>query len=60
MKRHGIGYVFLGRELGGKPRDPGFPIDDSARFAVSGKSAGFRTGLDRLPSQATRIFQELC
>ncbi|HSB77471.1 MAG TPA: hypothetical protein VLM91_01690 [Candidatus Methylomirabilis sp.] len=60
MKRHGIGHVFLGKELGGKPRDPGFPAEDSARFAVIGKTAGFRAGLDRLLSQATRIFQELC
>lgn len=54
IKKHGMGYVFLGRELGGKPRDPGFPADDSARFVVIGKSAGFRAGLDRLLSEAKR------
>lgn len=54
LKKHGIGYVFLGRELGGKPRDPGFPADDKTRFAMIGKSESFRAGLERLLREAKR------
>jgi uncharacterized protein (DUF488 family) len=54
LKKHGIGYSHLGKELGGKPSDPGFPADDKARFAMIGKSESFRAGLDRLLKEAKR------
>ena len=53
LKKHGIGYIFLGRELGGKPRDPAFPADDKTRFAMLGKSESFR-GSASLASRVTR------
>lgn len=45
----GLQYVFLGRELGGRPRD-GAAYDDEghARYDVMAGSGEFRAGLDRL------------
>jgi len=44
----GIVYLYLGDSLGGKPREPGFPADDAARFALIAKGERFRVGLERL------------
>jgi uncharacterized protein (DUF488 family) len=49
---HGIAYLFLGNQLGGKPRDADYPADDAARFALIGKSERFRNGLERLLGEA--------
>jgi uncharacterized protein (DUF488 family) len=54
LKQRGIGYLFLGKELGGKPTDPGFPTDDRSRFAMIAKSEWFRAGLERLLEEAKR------
>jgi len=54
LKTCGIGYLFLGKELGGKPTDPGFPTDGRARFAMIAKSERFRAGLERLLEEAKR------
>ena len=44
----GIAYRYLGDSLGGKPREPGYPADDAARFARIAKGDRFRAGLERL------------
>jgi len=43
-----VGYLYLGERLGGKPREPGYPADDAARFAAIAEGERFRAGLDRL------------
>lgn len=48
LEAAGVGYVYLGESLGGKPREPGYPPDDAARFAVIAAGDRFRAGLDRL------------
>jgi uncharacterized protein (DUF488 family) len=48
LDAQGIGYLYLGASLGGKPREPGYPADDAARFALIAADEGFRTGLERL------------
>jgi uncharacterized protein (DUF488 family) len=52
LEAQGIAYVFLGNELGGKPRDGNFPADDGERFALIGKTERFRSGLERLLEEA--------
>ena len=48
LEADGIGYLYLGEWLGGKPREPGDPTDDAARFASIAAGDRFRAGLDRL------------
>ena len=48
VEREGIVYLYLGRALGGKPKERGYPIDASARFAVIAATPEFRAGLARL------------
>jgi uncharacterized protein (DUF488 family) len=48
LEAQGIAYLFLGNDLGGKPRDSSYPADDGARFALMAKSERFRSGLERL------------
>ena len=52
LKQHGIGYLYFGKEPGGKPREPGLPVDETARFAMIGKTEGFQAGLERLLREA--------
>ncbi len=54
LEERGIAYLYLGRELGGKPTDPHLPADDAARFALIAKSERFRIGLERLIEEAGR------
>ena len=52
LEAQGIAYLFLGNELGGKPRGGDYPADDRARFALMAKSERFRSGLERLLEEA--------
>ena len=52
LEARGVAYLFLGNELGGKPRDGDYPADDGARFALIAKSERFRTGLEHLLEEA--------
>jgi uncharacterized protein (DUF488 family) len=52
LEAQGIAYLFLGDELGGKPREGDYPADDGTRFALLAKSERFRTGLERLLEKA--------
>jgi uncharacterized protein (DUF488 family) len=51
LGERGIAYLYLGEELGGKPREPGLPADDAARFSLIAKGARFQSGLERLLSE---------
>jgi len=48
LEERGIAFLYLGDLLGGKPREPGYPADDAARFALIAKGERFRVGLERL------------
>ncbi|HSB70607.1 MAG TPA: DUF488 domain-containing protein [Candidatus Methylomirabilis sp.] len=54
LRKHGLDYLFLGKELGGKPDDPGLPTDPEARHAEIAGREGFRAGLERLLEEARR------
>lgn len=61
LGEHGIAYLDLGHALGGRPRDPGYPAEDAARFAAIAGSARFRAGLERLLAEArTRCTAIMC
>ncbi|HEY4265119.1 MAG TPA: DUF488 domain-containing protein [Micropepsaceae bacterium] len=48
LAERGIAYVFLGRELGGRPKDPAFLRDGRPDYAAMARSEGFRTGIARV------------
>src|SRR5271155_1178810 len=48
LKDSGIAYVFLGRELGARPDDPGFYEHGKVQFRRLSESAPFKEGLDRV------------
>jgi uncharacterized protein (DUF488 family) len=50
----GIAYVFLGRELGGRPDDATMYEDGRVRYEKLGQSARFIAGLTRLEDGARR------
>jgi uncharacterized protein (DUF488 family) len=43
-----IAYVFLGKELGGRPKDPALLRDGKPDYAAMAKSDAFRTGIERV------------
>lgn len=47
-------YLFLGDELGGRPRDPSLFRDGIADYEAMARPSSFRAGLDRLLSHAAR------
>lgn len=49
LRAAGIGYVFLGRELGGRPDDPAcYDAGGRVQYHLRAKSAQFRQGLERV------------
>ena len=49
LKAAGIGYVFLGDELGGRPHgDEFYDEEDRVRYDLVAESRSFRNGLERL------------
>jgi uncharacterized protein (DUF488 family) len=48
LKADGIAYVFLGRELGGRPSDHQFYCDGVADYERMSRTSEFRKGLDRV------------
>jgi uncharacterized protein (DUF488 family) len=49
LQRHGIAYVFLGDQLGGRPEDPDlYDEDGRVNYECVRQTAPFRRGLDRL------------
>jgi uncharacterized protein (DUF488 family) len=48
LRGHGISYVFLGRELGARPRDPSLYVEGRVRFDLLGETNAFREGLGRV------------
>ena len=52
LKESGILYVYLGRELGGKPQDPDRPLADEVVWEYLRSRPQFREGLARLLEEA--------
>lgn len=48
LKTNHIAYVFLGRELGGRPEDPGCYNDGKVQYQKLAESLPFRDGLQRV------------
>jgi uncharacterized protein (DUF488 family) len=54
LENEGIGYLYLGQSLGGKPKEPGYAADPRVRFAVIAATPEFRAGMARLLEE-TRV-----
>ena len=54
LEAQGIRYVFLGRELGARPDDPGCYEEGRVRYARLARTVLFRRGLDRVADGARR------
>jgi uncharacterized protein (DUF488 family) len=48
LRENGIGYVFLGEQLGGRPKDPTCYENNRVSYGKMSKTALFHAGLDRL------------
>lgn len=54
LKQVGIAYVFLGQELGGRPKEKAFYCDGIADYEKMAKAAAFQKGLERVLSGTER------
>jgi uncharacterized protein (DUF488 family) len=54
LERAGIAYVFLGRELGGRPAEPEFYADGVADYERMAQAPAFRHGLERVVEGAAK------
>jgi uncharacterized protein (DUF488 family) len=48
LKRHGIGYMFLGRELGARSNDPSCYENGRVRYERLARTDAFRQGIERV------------
>src|SRR4030043_1201592 len=48
LKSHNIEYVFLGEELGARPKDPSCYVDRKALYQKIAQSTFFKKGLERI------------
>jgi uncharacterized protein (DUF488 family) len=57
LKKHGIRYLFLGKELGARSDDPACYIDGRVQYRFIAQTDSFREGIDRVKkgSQGYRI-----
>ncbi len=53
LREAGIGYVFLGRELGARTSDPSCYVDGRVRYPLLAQTQLFQQGIDRLLRGAT-------
>ena len=54
LAARGVGYIFLGKELGGRPQSQELYTDGVADYEKMAASPEFRLGLDRLMESAAR------
>ena len=54
LAARGVGYIFLGKELGGRPQSQELYTDGVADYEKMAASPEFRLGLDRLMETAAR------
>jgi uncharacterized protein (DUF488 family) len=55
LKLDGISYVFLGKELGGRPSGPSFYFDGVADYEKMAKTEAFTTGIKRVIEGAKKF-----
>jgi uncharacterized protein (DUF488 family) len=48
LRQHGISYLFMGKELGGRPEDPTCYTDDKVDYEKVRESALYQQGIKRL------------
>src|SRR5580698_851644 len=48
LQKHGIVYVFLGKELGGRPSDPACYENGRVSYTKMATTEEFKTGIDRI------------
>lgn len=48
LKKHGILYVFLGKELGARPKDPNCYVNGKVKFDLLAKTEFFKDGINRI------------
>ena len=48
LAEKGIAYVFLGKELGGRPKNPALLKDGKADYAAMARNHSFRAGIERV------------
>ena len=54
LKKNGVGYSFLGRELGARPTDHNCYVDGRARYDLIARTPLFGSGLDRISEGSRR------
>lgn len=54
LKKQGVAYSFLGRELGARPEDPACYIDGRARYDLIARTSLFGSGLERIADGSRR------
>ena len=54
LRRHGIQYVFLGRELGARSNDPTCYVDGRVQYGRLARSDAFKAGMERVLDGAQR------
>lgn len=54
LKQHGIGYVFLGRELGARAEDPDCYVDGKVQYGRIAQTEAFKEGIQRVIRGAER------
>jgi uncharacterized protein (DUF488 family) len=54
LRRNGISYVFLGKELGGRPAERQFYCEGIADYETMAKASAFSEGLDRVVEGAKK------
>lgn len=52
LKSDGISYVFMGKELGGRPEDPNLFVNGVANYERMSKTASYKKGIERIVSGA--------
>lgn len=61
LAERGISYLFLGRELGGRPDDPTLLKDGKPDYSAMARTPGFATGLARvIEASTTEMVALLC
>jgi uncharacterized protein (DUF488 family) len=61
LRRRGIDYLFLGRELGARSGDPSCYVGDQVQYDLLAKTEAFQRGLDRIEQEArSRRLALLC
>ncbi len=48
LEQHGITYLFMGKSLGGKPKDPACYTDGAVDYEKIKEQAFFKSGIERL------------